>query len=85
MIGIKVIAIKITPIPPSHCNIALHIRIPLGEFSILLKIVAPVVVIPDKLSKNESVIDKFNYEKKKGKDPKTAILNHDKAVNKKAC
>ena len=66
IIGIKVIAIKITPIPPSHCSIDLHTSIPLGELSILLKIVAPVVVIPDILSKKESVIDKFNPEKKKG-------------------
>ena len=51
----------------------------------LFKIVAPVVVMPDMLSKKESVIDKFNPEKKKGKDPNVAMLNHDKAVNKKAC
>ena len=49
----------------------------------LFKIVAPVVVMPDMLSKKESVIDKFNPEKKNGKDPNVAILNHDKAVNKK--
>ena len=33
----------------------------------------------------ESVIDKSNPEKKNGKDPNVAMLNHDKAVNKKAC
>ena len=37
------------------------------------------------LSKKESVNDKFRLEKIKGKDPKIAILNQDKAVNKKAC
>ena len=37
------------------------------------------------LSKKESVLDKFNSEKKNGKDPNVAMLNHDKAVNKKAC
>tara|TARA_Y100000816_G_scaffold121202_1_gene85124 strand:+ start:878 stop:1072 length:195 start_codon:yes stop_codon:yes gene_type:complete len=63
---------------------ALHINMPFGEFSILFKIVAPVVVIPDMLSKKESVIDKFKFEKKNGKDPNTAMLNQDKAVNKKA-
>ena len=84
MIGIKVIAINITPIPPNHCSIALHINTPFGEFSMLFKIVAPVVVMPDMLSKKESVIDKFKFEKKNGKDPNTAMLNQDKAVNKKA-
>ena len=51
----------------------------------LFKIVAPVVVMPDILSKKESVIDKFNCDKKNGKEPNIAILNHDNAVNKKAC
>ena len=31
------------------------------------------------------IIDKSNLEKKNGKDPNVAMLNHDKAVNKKAC
>ena len=47
--------------------------IPFGELSILFKIVAPVVVMPDMLSKKESVIDKFNPEKKNGKDPNVAM------------
>ena len=51
----------------------------------MFKIVAPVVVIPDMLSKKESVIDKFRSEKKNGRDPNVAMLNHDKAVNIKAC
>ena len=29
--------------------------------------------------------ERKEYVDKKGKDPKTAILNHDNAVNKKAC
>jgi hypothetical protein len=37
------------------------------------------------LSKKASVIDISIEEKMKGKDPKTATLNQDKAVNKKAC
>ena len=48
-------------------------------------IVEPVVVIPDILSKKESVIDRFIEESKKGIEPKTAMLNQDKAVSKKAC
>jgi len=42
-------------------------------------------VIPDMLSKNASVIDNSRAEKIKGKDPNIAILNHERAVNKKAC
>ena len=48
-------------------------------------IVDPVVVIPDILSKKESVIESSIVENINGKDPKIAILNQDKAVNKNAC
>ena len=48
-------------------------------------IVDPVVVIPDMLSKKEFMKEKLALEKTKGKDPKIAILNQDKAVSKKAC
>ena len=48
-------------------------------------IVEPVVVIPDILSKKAFVKEKFKFEKTKGKEPNIAILNQDKAVNKKAC
>ena len=47
--------------------------------------VEPVVVIPDILSKKESTSERFKLDKRKGKHPKTAILSHDKVVNKKAC
>ena len=85
IIGMRVIAITIIPIPPNHCKIALHNRIPLGAFSKLDMIVDPVVVIPDILSKKASVIDISIEEKINGKDPKTATLSQDKDVNKKAC
>jgi len=85
IIGIKVIAITIIPIPPSHWSIALQRRIDLGANSKFEIIVDPVVVIPDMLSKNESVIDNSRLEKIKGKEPKIAILNHERAVSKKAC
>tara|TARA_B100000427_G_scaffold178181_1_gene148330 strand:+ start:404 stop:622 length:219 start_codon:yes stop_codon:yes gene_type:complete len=63
---------------------ALHKRIALGaEFKSLI-IVEPVVVIPDILSKKESVILKFNSEKTKGSEPKIAILNQDRAVKRNA-
>ena len=74
----------IIPIPPSHCNIALHRRIDFGTASKFTIIVDPVVVIPDILSKKESVIDKFKFENIKGNDPNTAIVIQDKAVNRKA-
>ena len=48
-------------------------------------IVDPVVVIPDMLSKKESINDKFKFENKKGKHPKNAILNQDNVVIRKAC
>ena len=47
-------------------------------------IVEPVVVIPDILSKKASVILKFKSENINGREPNTAILNQESAVNKKA-
>jgi len=51
------IAITIIPMPPSHCKIALHIRIPFGALSRSVIMVDPVVVIPDILSKKASTTD----------------------------
>tara|TARA_B100000029_G_scaffold246599_1_gene243535 strand:+ start:3979 stop:4317 length:339 start_codon:yes stop_codon:yes gene_type:complete len=48
-------------------------------------IVDPVVVIPDMLSKKESINDNLRSDSKNGKQPKIAILNHDKVVRRKAC
>jgi hypothetical protein len=56
-----------------------------GALSRLVIIVDPVVVIPDMLSKKASVIESSIVENMNGRDPKIAILNHDSAVNKKAC
>ena len=78
------IAITITPIPPSHCKIALHIKILFGVLSKYVIIVEPVVVIPDILSKKESTNDKLRSDNKNGIHPKIAILNHDKVVSKKS-
>jgi len=47
--------------------------------------VEPVVVIPDMLSKNESLIDKFNVEKINGKLPKTATANQANVEKRKVC
>ena len=60
-------AITIIPIPPNHCNIALHNKIPFGVDSRFEIIVEPVVVIPDILSKNASVIESSIVENIKGK------------------
>tara|TARA_B100000780_G_scaffold108217_1_gene75693 strand:- start:46 stop:240 length:195 start_codon:yes stop_codon:yes gene_type:complete len=63
---------------------ALHKRIDLGAASKFDIIVDPVVVIPDILSKNESVIDNSRLERIKGKEPNIAMLNQESAVSKKA-
>ena len=77
-IGIIVIAITIIPIPPNHCNIALHINIDFGVESKSVIIVAPVVVIPDIDSKNESTNERFGEPKKNGMDPtKVKIIQLD--------
>ena len=80
IIGIKVIAISIIPMPPSHWSIARHKSIPLGALSRSVIIVDPVVVIPDILSKKASVKFKLSSEKINGKEPKIAIDNHVSAV-----
>jgi len=56
-----------------------------GITSKLVIIVDPVVVIPDILSKNASTIDRFEFDNKKGKQPKIAMLNQDNVVKRKAC
>ena len=85
IIGIRVMAITIIPIPPNHWRIALHNNILFGISSKLEIIVDPVVVIPDILSKKAFTNEKFKSEKMNGKDPNIAILNHDSAVRRKAC
>ena len=83
--GIRVIAITMIPIPPNHWSKALHNKIPFGIISKFEIMVEPVVVIPDMLSKKAFVKEKSILEKTNGRDPKIATLNHDNAVNKKAC
>ena len=77
IIGIKVIAITIIPIPPNHWSIALQLKIALGVSDKLLIIVAPVVVIPDILSKKASVKDRFKSENINGIEPNIATPIHD--------
>ena len=83
--GKIVIAITIIPIPPSHCNRALQIKIPFEDRSTSIKIVDPVVVIPDIVSKYASVKFKLRVENIKGSDPNKDINNQAKVVIKKAC
>ena len=80
-----VIAITTIPIPPNHCIIARHKRILLGLLSKLGMIVAPVVVIPDMLSKKASLKEKSSFDSKKGKLPKHATENQANVENKKVC
>ena len=49
-------AITMIPIPPSHCIIARHNKILFRRRSKSVITVAPVVVIPDILSKNASLM-----------------------------
>ena len=53
------ISATITPTPPSHCKSDLHANIPGGEASMFMRMVDPVVVIPDIDSKKESVKPRF--------------------------
>ena len=69
--------------PPSHWRIALQTRIAFGAEFKSMMIVEPVVVMPDMLSKKESVMLKFRSEKINGSDPNIATLIQDKEVNKK--
>jgi len=45
----------IKPIPPSQCSSERHIKMPGDMVSSPLNTVEPVAVMPDMLSKNESV------------------------------
>ena len=71
--------------PPSHCIIALHKRILFGLLSKSEIIVAPVVVMPDILSKKASLKLKSCVDNKNGKLPKVATISHAKEENKKVC
>jgi len=78
------IAKIIIPIPPSHCNRALQIRIPFGCKSKSLIIVDPVVVIPLIDSNIASAKLKFVLANIKGIEHINAITIHDMPVKKKA-
>tara|TARA_Y100000817_G_C16673272_1_gene462489 strand:+ start:496 stop:765 length:270 start_codon:yes stop_codon:yes gene_type:complete len=56
-----------------------------GLLSKSVIIVAPVVVIPDMLSKKASLKENSFGDKIKGKLPKIATINHANVENKKVC
>tara|TARA_B110000211_G_C14076011_1_gene552084 strand:- start:2807 stop:3019 length:213 start_codon:yes stop_codon:yes gene_type:complete len=64
---------------------ALHNSILLGDSSKFKIIVDPVVVIPDMLSKNASLIEKSTVDKRKGKLPNTAIANQARVEKINVC
>tara|TARA_B110000495_G_C22842118_1_gene491120 strand:+ start:572 stop:862 length:291 start_codon:yes stop_codon:yes gene_type:complete len=65
--------------------IALQSNILFGDFSRSVITEEPVVVIPDILSKNESLNEKSRSERIKGIEPNKATAIHEKAENKKVC
>tara|TARA_B110000211_G_C13557850_1_gene326464 strand:- start:114 stop:404 length:291 start_codon:yes stop_codon:yes gene_type:complete len=65
--------------------IALHSRILLALLSKSDIIVAPVVVIPDMLSKKASLRVNSFEDNKNGKLPKIATMSHASVENKKVC
>jgi len=65
--------------------IALHKSILFGNISKFTTTVEPVVVIPDILSKNESLTEKLISERRKGNAPKLAIAIHAKVENRNVC
>ena len=77
-------AITIIPTPPIHWSSPLQSRMPSGMDLTSLRIVDPVVVMPDMDSKIESVKLIFRFDKKKGRDPKIQIKTHDIVVIKNA-
>ena len=75
----------IIPIPPNHCKRERQIKIPSDKLSKLDITVDPVVVIPLTDSKKAFVKLSDELEYINGNEPKRAIINQDKIVNKKAC
>ena len=71
--------------PPNHCKRERQIKIPSDKLSKLEITVDPVVVIPLTDSKKAFVKLSDELEYINGNEPKRAITNQDKIVNKKAC
>ena len=77
-------AMTMIPIPPSHCRSARHRRMPGGASLRFVRIVEPVVVMPDMDSKKASVKVKLSSHIQKGSAPIVAKLIQLAQVSRKA-
>ena len=75
-------AVTMMPTPPIQCRIERHRRRPRGKFSRPEKTVAPVVVMPETLSKTESVTE--YPEIRKGRAPTRLMTTQMLTVSRKA-
>ena len=82
--GSMLIAMTIIPTPPIHWRSPLQSSIPSGIDLMSLRIVDPVVVMPDMDSKIESVKLILRFAKKKGRLPNMQIKTQDNVVIKNA-
>ena len=82
--GSILIAMTIIPTPPIHWRSPRQSRMPSGIDLMSLRIVDPVVVMPDIDSKIESVKLILRFAKKKGREPKIQIKTQDNVVIKNA-
>ena len=81
--GMKAKVNTTTPKPPIHCMMLRQNRMPCGCWSILLRIVAPVVEKPDMVSKKASVTLSTVPCIRKGSMPNKENNTHDKATTMK--
>jgi hypothetical protein len=77
-------AMTMMPMPPSHCRIARHSRMPGGAMSRPTMTVDPVVVTPDIASKKASAKLRPSSEKANGRAPKSATTAQAEVVIRKA-
>ena len=80
--GRNTIATTIIPIPPNHCKIPLHKRIPFGRSSSPDKTVEPVVVTPDTASKRASTNESWVLPIIKGIEPNSGNATHTPVVKR---
>ena len=74
--------IAMIPIPPSHCKIARHSKMPGGRWSRPVSTVDPVVVMPDMLSNTASV--RLMPRPRNGIAATAATVTHPNTVTRKA-
>ena len=66
--------------PPIHCVMLRQSRMSLDTASMLVRMVAPVVVKPDKASKNASVKLGTLLLRRKGNPPNTESTSHERQI-----